>query len=154
MINIEFNRSPINGAFVFDSDVISEIDYVSKNLLLLSEPFRKYHSAKNAQEFIIFFWLAVTLPSLLVTSDAFLEEPVRRVINRCVEHGIWSALRSIAEHLQRIDRFRRATNLQANIVNSNTDINYEFWILSIGLLIATLVFGVEFLVWNYFKYIV
>lgn len=86
-------------------------------------------------------------------SDTFLEQPIRQVIQRCVEHGLWTALWSTAKHLQRIDKTRKnSMNKVEHIEPLVNETQYEFWILIVGLVIATIVFGVEFLVGKCVKY--
>lgn len=76
-------------------------------------------------------------------TDAFFEEPVRNIIQRCVEHGIWNALWSISVHLQRIDENRRNFTQLSDFGPLINETKYEFWILIIGLAMATIVFWIE-----------
>lgn len=76
-------------------------------------------------------------------TDAFFEEPVRNIIQRCVEHGIWNALWSISVHLQRIDENRRNFTQLSDFGPLINETKYEFWILIIVLAMATIVFWIE-----------
>lgn len=83
------------------------------------------------------------MPSSVSTSDRFLLEPIQRLISGCFEFGFWSTLRSTAEHLEKLDKTRR--ELQTYDANGDSvgDPHFEFFVLVIGLGIASVVFGVE-----------
>lgn len=80
-------------------------------------------------------------PSSVRTPDRFIVKPIRKWIARCVEHGIWTALWSAAEHFENLDRYRR--QLPAYDEKSVGDPHFEFVVLALGLTIATIVFGLE-----------
>lgn len=79
--------------------------------------------------------------------DTFLEKPIREMIQGCVENGIWSELSSIAVHLQNLDRLRSHTQSSQyyEIGPTMSETKYAFWILTSGLVMATIMFGVEIL---------
>lgn len=72
----------------------------------------------------------MTTPGTMYITDAFFEEPVRNIIQRCVEHGIWNALWSISVHLQRIDENRRNFTQLSDFGPLINETKYEFWIFN------------------------
>lgn len=73
----------------------------------------------------------------------YLGPPIAQLLERCVEHGIWTALRSAADHLQRIGKSRQK---MAPLDGEAPEVNgfwFAYWLLGSGLASATLVFVVE-----------
>lgn len=88
------------------------------------------------------FGVLVVLPDYIAFDRPFLEKPIRNVVRRCVEHGIWSALRSVANHLSKISKFR-SRNHDATLTDYESH-PLGLWLLLVtGWTSACLVFGVE-----------
>lgn len=85
----------------------------------------------------------MVIPSAVCTTEEFLLEPFRRLIAGCVEHGIWSTLWSTAKHLETLDKARRELPTYDASEETVGDPHFEFFVLAIGLGVATIVFGVE-----------
>lgn len=93
-----------------------------------------------------FCYSAVTLPGKVYFSDKYLEKTIRRVTQGCVENGIWNALRSSADHFQKINALhQKIIHPEPNLTSGN-DPHYEFAILIVGYCLSAMVFGVELLV--------
>lgn len=92
----------------------------------------------------------MTSPNKIGIGETYLVEPMRRLIEGCVESGIWATLWSTVDHLQILDRIKfETTSYKEQIDSSNNTPPYEFLILVIGLLIATIFFGIELLLGKY-----
>lgn len=83
-------------------------------------------------------------------NQLYLVKPISKILQRCVEHGIWDALWRIENHLKRLrstehaEKWKPSENDQQSLLTSQ----FEFGILAIGLTAAAIVFVCELLVGN------
>lgn len=84
----------------------------------------------------------VILPNSIGVENPFLVKPISKLVQRLVEHGIWSALESAANHLSTLDKNRQWNE---TIVDEELTQSPEFalWLLIVGWAIGLIVFLVE-----------
>lgn len=98
---------------------------------------------------VFFFICLVILPDKIEVEDQFFEQPIRTVVERCVEHGIWSVLWSTSKHLSTISNYRNRNVSIINDAPTAEDSQFVFWMLIAGITISIFAFGLELLVGNY-----
>lgn len=119
-------------------------------MLILDDLYRTLQNTDlKISDSSVFFCITMTLPGTFYLTDSFLKEPIRKLIQSCVEHGIWDALWTAEDHLGKIVKIDRQNKSYVKEEQSENATKYQFWILYGGLVISLIAFSGE-LVLGYF----
>lgn len=89
----------------------------------------------------------VTITGIAGFDSVIHEHLARTLINRIVEHGLWAALWSSANHWERL--LHGAPFTEGTVLVPETW--FEYYLLLFGLGMSVVVFAVEIIVWKIYK---
>lgn len=94
----------------------------------------------------------MVLPDKITVGQHILKNSVHNLVRRCVEHGIWNALWSAAEHSRNIGKQNEEPILEMDKPSLMQGTAFLFGMLTAGWGSATIVFVVEIVLAKIYGY--